>query len=121
MRAAREIFGGGLKSVLNPSYRRDQIIQDAMRSLATSQQALEFINSPGWRVMMDQYQSIVVGMEEYLRSLCRRSKRNHEEIQKTSDFVDAFQIVINMTDKIVAMHGLATATITKNQETAQGR
>lgn len=116
MRSAREIMGG-VKSVFNPSYRRDEVIKQAIHSLSVSQPALEFINSQGWQAMMRKYKEIAVELESYLRSLCRHSKANQAEIQKTSDFIDAFQTVVGMTNKVVTMHNNATKTIVKNQGT----
>ena len=110
----------GLGSTIFKTHDREKIIQNAMDRLSRNQGALEFINSSGWHTMMAEYDVLLASMEEHLRGQCRNAKINQDEIQKTSDFIDCFRTVINMTNKIVAIHNQATQTIKQNEETAQG-
>lgn len=119
MKTIRETVKG-IGSVLRPSHDRKKIVAEATLRLVRSQNALEFINSAGWREMMTEYKGMVMSLREHLRGLCRHSKMYQREIQHTSDFIDALETVISMTDKVVVIHNAATQTIQVNKETAQG-
>ncbi len=88
-------------------------IAEAHKKLHDSSQALEFMNSDGWKMIANSYREMIAQDQAYMHGLCKDAKKNQDEIQRRSDFIAACDLLLFMTDKIIEEHSRATETINK--------
>jgi hypothetical protein len=96
-------------------YDRRSIVQKALDELANNGPALEFVSSNGWKALMMHYKELIVQLHQHIVFLSQSADKNQAEIQKTSDFIGALEIVIGGTDHIVTKHLGAEEAIVKNK------
>lgn len=111
----------GIGSLLNHGYNRDNIIQEAMARLNKSAEVILFANTKGWGEIKAEYNKLIKQLQDYELGLCRKARdpRIAAEIERTSAFVAAMQLVLSLTDNLIKQHEFDNNTITRNQETAQ--
>lgn len=110
----------GIGSVLPSKYDRNSIVRASVDRLNRYRPVLEFVNSSGWKVLKKEYQTLLGGLREYICDLSMNAQKNADEIQRTSDFIHAAEMMLNLTDEIISRHEQAVNAIQRNQETAQG-
>ena len=81
---------------------------------------IEFVNTGGWRVIKEEYEKMIGGLNQYQLGLGLKAHKNADEIQATHDFMRATQLLLSITDNLIREHDEDNKTITRNQETAQG-
>lgn len=103
----------GLGSLLSHNFDPQKAIAEAHRKLHNSSQALEFMNSDGWRMLADAYREMISHEQANMNGLCKDARKNQDEIQRRSDFIAACDLLLVMTDRIIEEHLRNTKTINK--------
>ena len=106
----------GLGSLLKHTFDPEKAIAEVRAQLNASSQAIEFINSDGWKVLADGYRRMIAQEQAYMSALCKEAKKNQDEIQRRSDFISACDLLLTMTDRIIEEHTRNIKTV--NEGTA---
>ena len=109
----------GLGSLLpqNKDYDQPSRALKALEDLSNNQEALQFVSSKGWEKLMGEYQEQVKGLQENVLYLAQDAEKNKEKIQRASDFIKVFKIIIQSTNIIVATHLKAMEEYEKHNQT----
>ena len=91
----------------NKTYDRPSRALKALSDLSENGPALQFVHEKGWKKLMAEYQAQVNDLRQHILYLAQDTEKNKVEIQRTNDFMKAFELIINSTDMIVAKHSEA--------------
>ena len=109
----------GIGSILpqNKNYDRPSRALKALDDLAKNGPTLDFVSSGGWKNLMKEYQQQIKDLEANILYLSQDADKNKQKIQRASDFVRIFEIIIKSTNIIIANHLKAMEEYEKHNQT----
>lgn len=110
----------GIGSLLPGNYDPQKVVNEAIMRLAKSTPALEFVNSTGWKVVQAEYNTLINELRQRVLSLAGNGVKHAAEIQRTAAVIQAAELLIGVTDRVIRAHQDALKTIDEHKGTPSG-
>ena len=111
----------GIGSLLPSNYDPKKVVDSAVFRLSQCQPALDFISSQGWMVMRAEYEGVIGELRDRILFLSTEGVKNAAEIQRTAAVVQAAEMFIGLSDRVIRAHNDALKTIDTHKATPRGR
>jgi hypothetical protein len=111
----------GIGSLLPSTYDPKKVVDTAVLRLSQCQPALDFISSQGWKVMRAEYEGVIRELSDRILFLSTEGVKNAAGIQRTAAVIQAAEMFVGLSDRVIRAHSDALKTIDTHKERATGR